>query len=88
LETDFDQLEHSEKQEVERILRMLTERVAAAHDELQQNLAILARFDAIYAKAIYCRDLECIEPVFNNSGHFMLRSVRHPLLDVRMSAMV
>ncbi|MEE2752691.1 MAG: endonuclease MutS2 [Candidatus Latescibacterota bacterium] len=78
------QLEHSEKREIERILRMLTKQVAAVSDKLQRNLAILAKFDAIYAKAIYCRDLECTQPVFNDSGRFMLRGARHPLLELRM----
>jgi DNA mismatch repair protein MutS2 len=78
------QLEHAEKQEVDRILKMLTERVAEVHNEIQQNLAILAKFDAIYAKAIYCRELDCKEPVFNDRGHFELRGARHPLLAARL----
>ncbi len=78
------QLEHAEKQEVERILRMLTKCVAQAHDDILANLSTLAKFDAIYAKAIYCRDLECTEPVFNDRGAFKLRGARHPLLASRM----
>ena len=78
------QLEHAEKQEIDRILRMLTERVALAHDELRQDLKILAKFDAIYAKAIYCRELNCTEPLFNDHGRFKLRGARHPLLEARL----
>ena len=78
------QLEHAEKKEVERILRMLTERVAVAHDDIGQSLTILARFDAIYAKAIYSRELESTEPVFNDHGRFELRGARHPLLVTRL----
>lgn len=78
------QLEHAEKQEVDRILRMLTERVAIAHDSIQQNLKVLVRFDVIYAKAIYCNELDCTEPVFNDRGQFELRGARHPLLANRM----
>jgi DNA mismatch repair protein MutS2 len=78
------QLEHAEKQEVDRILRMLTERVATVHDELKQNLTILSKFDAIYAKAIYCRDLDCTMPLFNDHGSFQLMGARHPLLASRL----
>lgn len=78
------QLEHAEKQEVERILRMLTERVAVAHDDIFENLRVLARFDAVYAKAIYCRELDCTEPVFNDDGRFVVRGGRHPLLAARL----
>ncbi len=78
------QLEHAEKQEVDRILKMLTERVATVHDELKQNLTILAMFDAIYAKAIYCRDLDCTMPMFNEHGTFQLMRARHPLLASRL----
>ena len=78
------QLEHAEKQEVERILKMLTERVAAVYDAVQQNLIVLSKFDAIYAKAIYCRDLDCTPPIFNALGAFRLRGARHPLLAARL----
>lgn len=78
------QLEHAEKQEVERILLMLTGQVATAQDAIQQNLTTLARFDTIYAKAIYCKELDCTEPVFNREGRFILRGGRHPLLAGRL----
>jgi DNA mismatch repair protein MutS2 len=78
------QLEHNEKQEVERILLLLTGQVAAAHDDVQQNLVVLAGFDATYAKASYCRELDSTEPVFNDRGTFNLRGARHPLLATRL----
>ncbi len=80
------QLEHEEKQEVDRILQLLTKYVADGHDEIQQNLRTLAQFDAIYAKAIYCRELDCTEPLFNDRGHFELRGARHPLLETFLRA--
>ena len=78
------ELELAEEREVKRILRQLTEAVAQVHGSLRSNLEILGRFDAIYAKAAFARDLDCSEPLFNAEGRLILRRARHPLLEYRL----
>lgn len=78
------QLELAEHQEVVRILRRLSEQVADVRDEIRDNLDVLGRFDAVYAKASYARDVDATEPLFNNDGLFRLNGARHPILLHRM----
>ena len=78
------QLELAERQEILRILRKLVEAVADIRDEIAANLRILAQFDAIYAQAIYAREIDATEPLFNDVGTFRLNGARHPILYHRM----
>ena len=78
------QLELAERREVERILRELTGTIAEVAPELAENVEVLGRFDAVYAKASFSRDLGATEPVFNDQGTILLRGARHPLLLYRL----
>ncbi len=78
------QLELAEQQEVKKILLDLTRAVAEISDELLDNLEILGKFDAVYAKASFAKDLDCSEPLFNEDGRLVLRQARHPLLVYRL----
>ncbi len=56
------ELERAETREVERILRALTDRVAAHADALDANVETLAELDVALAKAKYAVEIKAVEP--------------------------
>lgn len=73
-------LELEEKKEIERILRELTGQVRKVSGEIQRNLEILSKLDALYAKASYAINFKAVVPNLNEEGQIYLRTARHPLL--------
>ncbi|MBU8787073.1 MULTISPECIES: endonuclease MutS2 [Bacillus] len=70
----------NEKQEVERILRVLTEKTAEHTDELLHNVKILQTLDFIFAKAKYAKATKAVKPAVNRDGYVRFIRARHPLL--------
>ncbi|WP_459499194.1 endonuclease MutS2 [Bacillus sp. C1] len=70
-----------EKQEVERILMMLTEEVAVEADIVLANVEVIANLDFIFAKALYAKRIKATKPIVNNERYMDLRQARHPLID-------
>ncbi|HEY8695185.1 MAG TPA: endonuclease MutS2, partial [Chloroflexota bacterium] len=81
---DWRQSQLDEQKEVERILRLLSNRVALEAAELNDVVAALAALDATFAKAHYAERLEAIEPDLNVDGVVDLVDARHPLLTGRV----
>ena len=77
---DWRQSQLEEQKEVERILRLLSNRVALEAKELDDLVAALAALDATFAKARYAERLEAVEPDLNTDGLTNLVDARHPLL--------
>ncbi|ENQ3078044.1 endonuclease MutS2 [Bacillus sp. WLY-B-L8] len=73
-----------EKQEVERILMMLTEEVATEADIILENVDVVAELDFIFAKAFYAKRLKATKPILNNERYMNLRQARHPLIDPKV----
>ena len=78
------ELEISEKREIERILRELTDYVREAREDLLGNIDLLGQFDFIYAKARFALEIEAIEPILNEAGRIVIRRGRHPILAYRL----
>ncbi len=74
------QLQIEERQEIERILRVLSLEVGKEVDALRLEVELLAEFDLHLAKARYGRMNRCTEPRLNDKGRIDLRNARHPLL--------
>ncbi|MED1265213.1 endonuclease MutS2 [Bacillus mycoides] len=70
-----------EKQEVERILMMLTEEVAVEADIVLSNVEVVANLDFIFAKALYAKRINATKPIVNNERYMDLKQARHPLID-------
>lgn len=68
-----------EEREIDRILRLLTEQVAAHHEDLIQNFSLLSLLDMIFAKAKYALEYECLRPAITED-RVLLRKARHPLI--------
>ncbi len=74
------QLQIEERQEIERILRVLSSEIGHEAEALELAVELLAEFDLHLAKARYARLMRCTEPRLNNQGRIDLRKARHPLL--------
>ncbi|MDH5640506.1 MAG: endonuclease MutS2 [Nitrospira sp.] len=68
------------EREVRRILRELTELVAAKAGQIREGLDVLAEFDCVTAKAELSRRLKCNPVGLNEQGRVILKQARHPLL--------
>ena len=70
----------AEKNEIQRILRVLSSDINSQSDILLSNAQILAEVDFAFAKASLAREMKATEPILNRDGHSKLHKVRHPLI--------
>ncbi|HLZ60604.1 MAG TPA: endonuclease MutS2 [Ktedonosporobacter sp.] len=74
------QLQIEERQEIERILRVLSAEIGHEAESLKVAVELLAEFDLHLAKARYGRMTRASQPRLNDQGRIQLRNARHPLL--------
>jgi len=72
--------QNKEKQEIEKILRKLTDQVAQQSDVLLANVEQLAALDFMFAKARYARHIQATKPKLNTSSILRFVNARHPLI--------
>lgn len=70
-----------EQQEVERILRRLTEATGERADLLTGDVELVGQLDFIFAKASLAHAMQATLPSMNDEGRLYLRKARHPLID-------
>ena len=73
-------LENEEKQEMEKILKELTELTAAYAPSLIDSYRNLLSLDYIFAKARYSYDKDMTEPVVSKTKTVSIKHARHPLI--------
>lgn len=69
-----------EDQEVRKVLREFGILVSANVDSLKANLAILAQYDYIFARAKFANAIQASRPKMVHEGGFELEAAIHPLL--------
>ena len=75
------ELEADEQEEVERILRELTDEVRPHRDALISALDALTELDSLFARARYANEFECgASQIVASREGFAIRDGRHPLL--------
>jgi DNA mismatch repair protein MutS2 len=74
------QAELAVEQETLRVLRGLSEAVAATAGEIDAGLDTLAALDLAFARAELARELRAVEPEVRDEGVLCLPQLRHPLL--------
>lgn len=74
------ELQLAEREEIERILRVLSAEIGREADALKLAVELLTEFDAQLAKARYARMNRSNAPRLNEQGHIKLNNARHPLL--------
>lgn len=80
LNNKLRQLQIEERQEIERILRVLSAEIGREAETLKVAVELLAEFDLHLAKARYGRMTRSTAPKLNDEGRIDLRNARHPLL--------
>ncbi len=81
LNNKIKELHLNEKNEIDRILKMLSEKVNENKDLLSSNLEMLSHLDFVFAKGELSININGTEPVFNTKGYINIKKARHPLLD-------
>lgn len=81
LNNEIREQEIKERQEIDRILRKLTESVAKLGERIHATVEIMAGLDLANAKAKLAEDMNAIQPAFNRKGFIRLRDARHPLIN-------
>lgn len=74
------ELQSAEREEIERILMMLSERLRQVLPALEINHAIMIALDVIHAKAKFSRELGAYAPQLQPEAKLKLLEARHPLL--------
>jgi DNA mismatch repair protein MutS2 len=83
LNNKIRRLEAEERHEVEKVLRMLTDRVREALDALEENFEILVSLDCVLAKALASKALDQYGPALKACGVLRIKNGRHPLLALK-----
>lgn len=81
LNNKIKELQAKEKEEIEKILAMLSSMVAENVDVIEANINVIAHLDFIFAKSELSLKMNGAEPIFNTNGIIDIRKGRHPLLD-------
>lgn len=77
---ELRRLQAEEEEEIRRILRALTEKVAASAGELVQTAESLAHLDFVFAKARLALEWNASAPRLGPANELDIREGRHPLL--------
>ncbi|MBQ7916541.1 MAG: endonuclease MutS2, partial [Firmicutes bacterium] len=75
------ELDAQEKEEIERILRNLSNMVHNVQAELEADIDIMTQLDFIFAKAKLAMDMDAVKPNFSENRVIDLPGARHPLID-------
>jgi len=81
LNNKIKELQAKEKEEIEKILLMLSDLVTANAISIEGNLELLTQLDFIFAKAALSMSMDATQPQFNTKGYIDIHKGRHPLLD-------
>ncbi len=73
-----------EVEEIDRILRALSDRVRKVVPEIAANADVVERLDAIRARAAFSERFGCITPDLSATGRVHLVRARHPLLTLAL----
>ena len=80
LNNDIKQLMAAEKNEIERILLMVSAHIGKAVSEITLTCQMLAQLDFAFAKANLSFDMRAQQPNINNKAYVNLQRARHPLI--------
>jgi len=81
---ELREAQFAEREEVARILAMLTGQVAGEAEGLGQDLDTLCQLELSRARGRLSVKLHGVEPVLRDDGQYVLKEARHPLLLAQM----
>lgn len=71
----------AEQEEINRILGILSGKVAISKNEILMDIELVGHIDFMQAKAQFALELDGSRPIMNQDGRIVLRKARHPLID-------
>ncbi|MBQ0012447.1 MAG: endonuclease MutS2 [Clostridiales bacterium] len=71
----------AEQEEINRILGILSGKVAISKNELLMDIELVGHIDFMQAKAQFALELDASRPIMNQDGRIVLHRARHPLID-------
>ncbi|WP_053991142.1 DNA mismatch repair protein MutS [Mangrovimonas sp. TPBH4] len=77
---ELNNLEFDEKEEIERILKALTEFTRPFVALLERYQTFLVKMDVVYAKAKYAQSMNAVLPEINDTKTYNVKDAFHPLL--------
>lgn len=77
-------LKNKEKEEINRLLRMLTKLVIASKDDVIKDNKMIGELDFLQAKAIYGNEIQGIVANISKEEVIDLKDARHPLIDAKV----
>src|SRR5690625_3245138 len=80
LNNQLQEAKSNEQQEINRILRELSEGIAEHQAYLHEHVIVLAESDFIYARAKLARAMKAAMPKINDQGMIKMKQARHPLI--------
>ncbi len=83
MNNDIRRLKSQERQEVERILKALTDEFREHQDEIAENLEIAAELDSLMARARLSSQLRGVAADIATDTVLDLKDARHPLLELK-----
>lgn len=83
LNNELRELELKEKEEIDRILKVLSSMVAEEAEGIANNQYLLQELDFIFAKGKLALEMNATKPILNDVGYINIRKGRHPLLNVK-----
>lgn len=81
LNNDIKRYIAEEREEVERILRQLTQNVGQEAEALLKSLELFTKLDVICAKAYLAQEQHAVRPMLSVNGGVEIHQGRHPLLN-------
>lgn len=80
LHRELNNLEYEEKEEINKILKALTNHIRIYHPLLKDYQSFLIQIDVIAAKALYSQSINGVLPNITNDRFIHLKDAYHPLL--------
>lgn len=77
---ELENSEVKEKEEILKILKKLTSKIAVYTYDLVSYQDLLIKIDTIFAKSKYAATINGIKPLINNNKNYFLKDAFHPLL--------
>ncbi len=83
LNNQLRELELKEREEIERILAVLSNMVGLQSEYIGSNEKILTELDFIFAKGKLALVMNGTKPILNEQGYVNIKKGRHPLLNIK-----
>lgn len=83
LNNQLRELELKEREEIERILAVLSNLVGEQSEYIRGNENILKELDFIFAKGKLALEMKATKPILNKKGYINIKKGRHPILDTK-----